>query len=74
MSYKPRHDIDVPMQWLLFLLEQRPHMKIELKHRKYQLQYSGKPRVQALGRLEELAEQYPKDYLVFQTKQRLLGK
>lgn len=28
----------------------------------------------AIKRLEELAMQYPEEYLVFKTKQRLLGK
>ena len=60
--------------WLTFLLERQPHKRLELLHRSEQL-YAGRAgRCVALTRLEELAMQYPEHYLVFKTKQRLLGK
>lgn len=62
-------------EWLKFLLERQPHKFIELKHRYTQLNGTNKTaRRAAISRLEELAMQYPQDYLVFKTKQRLLGK
>jgi hypothetical protein len=60
--------------WLVFLMERQPHKQIELRHRRNQLNGSSKQKRIAMDRLEELAMQYPQDYLVFQTKQRLLGK
>jgi hypothetical protein len=60
--------------WLAFLMERQPHKRIELMHRRSQLDSSRKSREQAINRLEEIALMYPQDYLVFQTKQRLLGK
>jgi hypothetical protein len=62
------------LQWLAFLMERQPHKRIELMHRRNQLNGSSKQKRIAMDRLEELAMQYPQDYLVFQTKQRLLGK
>jgi hypothetical protein len=60
--------------WLAFLMERQPHKRIELMHRRSQLDASKAARRSALTRLAELAMQHPQDYLVFQTKQRLLGK
>jgi hypothetical protein len=60
--------------WLAFLLERQPHKRMELLHRHQQLDASRAGRRAALARLGELALQYPEDYLVFKTKQRLLGK
>lgn len=60
--------------WLKFLIERQPHKFLELKHRYSQLDASVKARKAAIDRLETLAVQYPEDYLVFRTRQRLLGK
>lgn len=60
--------------WLAFLLERQLHKRMELLHRHQQLDASRAGRRAALARLAELAMQYPEDYLVFKTKQRLLGK
>jgi len=68
-------DRETALRWLVFLMERQPHKRIELKHRRNQLDVGSKTaRRAAIVRLEELAMQYPQDYLVFQTKQRLLGK
>lgn len=60
--------------WLAFLLKCQPHKRVELLHRYTQLDASRKAMQAAIKRLEELAMQYPEEYLVFKTKQRLLGK
>lgn len=60
--------------WLAFLMERQPHKRMELLHRKQQLRAGWAGRRVATSRLEELAWQYPTDFLVFKTKQRLLGK
>jgi hypothetical protein len=75
MSYfKVVEERELARDWLKFLLERQPHKLMELKHRYSQLNSSGKARRAALARCEELAMQYPQDYLVFQTQRRLLGK
>jgi hypothetical protein len=61
-------------EWLEFLWKHQPHKRLELKLRRVQLGYSGRGRVTAMERMETLAMQYPQDYLVFRTRQRLLGK
>lgn len=58
--------------WLAFLLERQPHKRIELVHRHQQMDASKAARRIALARLEELAMQYPTDYLVFKTQRRLM--
>lgn len=60
--------------WLAFLLKRQPHKRMELLHRHEQMDASRRARSVALARLEELAMQYPKDYLVFKTQRRLMGK
>ena len=68
-------DRELALDWLVFLRERQPHKHIELSHRRNQLDVSSKPaRQAAIRRLEELAMQYPTDYLVFQTQRRLMGK
>lgn len=67
-------DVEFAREWLKFLLERQPHKLLELKHRYSQLNATKTARKAAIRRLEELAMQYPQDFLVFQTKQRLLGK
>lgn len=76
MSYfKVAEGRNLARDWLKFLLERQPHKFMELKHRYSQLNSTNKSaRNAAMLRLEELAVQYPQDYLVFTTKQRLLGK
>lgn len=67
-------EISEAKAWLAFLLGRQPHKRMELLHRHQQLDASKAGRRVALIRLEELAMQYPEDYLVFKAKQRLLGK
>ena len=68
-------DRELALDWLVFLRERQPHKRIELSHRRNQLDVSSKPaRQAAIRHLEELAMQYPTDYLVFQTQRRLMGK
>jgi hypothetical protein len=67
-------DVITAREWLKFLLKRQPHKSMELKHRYSQLDASPKARRAALRRLDELAVQYPQDYLVFKTQRRLLGK
>lgn len=62
------------LAWLAFLMERQPHKIMELLHRRQQLLSGKAGRDTAIRRLEELARQYPTDFLVFKTKQRLLGK
>jgi hypothetical protein len=63
---------DVAKAWLAFLWERQPHKRIELKHIKNGMK-SVVQRSHALNRLRTLAYQYPDDWIVFQTQQRLLG-
>lgn len=59
-------------QWLVFLRERQPHLHIRLAHLGNML---DSPRfVFAVAKLSVLTVDYPEDYLVFKTKQRLLGK
>lgn len=68
-------DRELALDWLVFLMERQPHKRIELVHRRNQLNAGTKTaRRAAIGRLEELSMQYPQDFLVFSTKRRLLGK
>jgi hypothetical protein len=60
-------------EWLEFLWEHQPHKRLELQHRRVQLIRRDTKRA-AMDRLETLAMEYPQDYLVFRTRQRLLGK
>jgi hypothetical protein len=61
-------------EWLEFLWEHQPHKRLELKLRRVQLGYLGRSRQIAMDRLDTLALLYPETYLVFRTRQRLLGK
>ena len=68
-------DREEALDWLVFLRKRQPHKHMELGHRRNQLDTSSKTaRRAAIRRLEELAMQYPTDYLVFQTQRRLMGK
>lgn len=68
-------DREEAIDWLVFLRKRQPHKRMELGHRANQLITSSKTaRQAAIRRLEELAMQYPTDYLVFQTQRRLMGK
>jgi hypothetical protein len=66
--------MDGVRQWLVFLRERQPHLHIRLGHLSNMLDASTKVRQVAVKRLVELTADYPEDYLVFKTKQRLLGK
>lgn len=63
---------DVAKAWLAFLWERQPHKRIELKHLRNGMKHVVE-RGYALNRLRTLAYQYPNDWTVFQTQQRLLG-
>lgn len=65
-------EISEAKAWLAFLLKRQPHKRIELVHRHQQMDASRTARCIALARLEELAMQYPTDYLVFKTQRRLM--
>lgn len=65
-------EISEAKAWLAFLLKRQPHKRIELVHRHQQMDASRAARRIALARLEELAMQYPTDYLVFKTQRRLM--
>jgi len=67
-------EISEAKAWLAFLIERQPHKRIELMHRRSQIDASKAARRAALARLDELAMQYPTDYLVFKTQRRLMGK
>jgi hypothetical protein len=68
-------DRELALNWLVFLMERQPHKRIELVHRRNQISAGTKTsRRAAMIRLETLAMQYPQDFLVFNTKRRLLGK
>jgi hypothetical protein len=67
-------DVSEAKAWLAFLMERQPHKRLELLHRRSQLDASKASRRSALARLAELARQYPQDCLAFKTKQRSLGK
>jgi hypothetical protein len=65
---------DVAKAWLAFLWERQPHKRIELKHLKNGIE-SVDHNINRLNihRLRTIAYQYPNDWTVFQTQQRLLG-
>jgi hypothetical protein len=67
-------EISEAKAWLAFLLKRQPHKRLELLFRLEQIDASRAARRAALARLEQLAMQYPTDYLVFKTQRRLVGK
>lgn len=66
--------MDEMRQWLVFLRERQPHLRIRLGHLANMMDgpYTAKDR--AAIKLSLLTVEYPEDYLVFKSKQRLLGK
>lgn len=66
--------MDEMKQWLVFLRERQPHLRIRLGHLSNMLDGPRTARDHAVMRLSALTADYPEDYLVFMTKQRLLGK
>ena len=66
--------MDGVRQWLVFLRERQPHLRIRLGHLANMLDGPRTARDHAVMKLMGLTADYPEDYLVFMTKRRLLGK
>ena len=66
--------MDEMRQWLVFLRERQPHLDIRLRHISNMMDGPYTARNRAAMKLSVLTVDYPEDYLVFKSKQRLLGK